>query len=154
MWAAVADGKIDYVASDHAPSTLTQKSSGSIWDVHFGLPGIDTTLPLLLDAAHSGRLTVERVVDVYSETPARLYGLYPRKGSLKPGADADIVLVDPDSRWVVKNDDIRSKAGWSPYSGRTLTGVAVSTLLRGRNPEPGAGMFVAGPGHTKLGSRA
>jgi len=148
MWSTLASGEIDYIASDHAPSTLEQKQAGSIWDVHFGLPGIDTTLPLLLDAVHRGWLTLERLVAVYSETPARIYGLYPRKGNLEPGADADMVLVDPERRWVVDDADIVSKAGWSPYAGRTLFGGAVTTLLRGKRPEPGDGVFLPGPGHT------
>src|SRR5205807_705080 len=67
---------------------------GSIWDVHFGLPGVETTLTLLLNAAVDGRLSLERVVELYSSAPAQLYGLYPRKGSLEVGADADFVLVD------------------------------------------------------------
>jgi dihydroorotase len=146
MWNALAAGHIDYISSDHAPSTIAQKQAGSIWDVHFGLPGIDTTFPLLIDAVYRGRLTFERVVSAYAESPARVYGLYPRKGSLEPGSDADIVLVDPNRRWVVSNDDIVSKAGWSPYAGRTLIGGAVTTLLRGKQAEPGAGVFVPGPG--------
>jgi dihydroorotase (multifunctional complex type) len=146
MWVALAAGSIDYVASDHAPSTLAQKREGSIWDVHFGLPGIDTTLAVLLDGAHAGRLTYERVVEVYSEAPARIYGLHPRKGSLDAGADADLVLVDPERRWTVRDEDVVSKAGWSPYAGRTFIGGAVRTFLRGRAPKAGAGRFLPGPG--------
>jgi dihydroorotase (multifunctional complex type) len=154
MWSALADGRIDYISSDHAPSTLEQKQAGSIWDVHFGLPGLDTTFPVLLDAAATGRLTYERVVDAYSQAPARIYGLAPRKGSLAPGADADIVLVDPAARWTVRDSDVISRAGWSPYRGRTLTGHAVATYLRGQLvargrevlAEPGTGRFVPGSG--------
>jgi dihydroorotase len=146
MWELLSSGAIDYVASDHAPSTLAQKRDGSIWDVHFGLPGVETTLPILLDGARSGRLSYERVVAVYSEMPARIYGLHPRKGSLEPGADADLVLVDPERRWTVRDEDISSKAGWSPYSGRKLTGGAVRVFVRGGEPEPGVGTFLAGPG--------
>ncbi len=146
MWAGLAAGAIDYVSSDHAPATLAQKRAGSIWDVHFGLPGIDTTFSVLLDGARAGRLTYERVVALYSETPARVYGLHPRKGSLEPGADADLLLVDPELRWTVRNEDVVSKAGWSPYAGRTFTGRTVRALLRGRDPEPGAGRFLEGEG--------
>ena len=154
MWSAVADGRVDYLSSDHAPSTIEQKRSGSIWDVHFGLPGVDTTFSVLLDGARAGKLTYERVVAVYSELPARLYGLWPAKGRLEPGADADIVLVDPAAAWTVANDDIVSKAGWSPFAGRTLVGRAVRTYLRGTLvaaggavvSEPGAGRFLPGRG--------
>ena len=153
MWAALDGGAIDLVSSDHAPATAEQKRAGSIWDVPFGLPGVDTTLPVLLDGAHAGRISYERVVAAYSEGPARLYGLFPRKGSLRPGADADVVLVDPGRRWTVADEDIRSKAGWSPFAGRTLTGGAVRTYLRGREiaaegrvAAERAGRFVTGAG--------
>lgn len=155
MWAAVNEGRIDHVSSDHAPSTAKQKAAGSIWDVHFGLPGLDTTLPFLLDAAASGTISYERLVEVYAESPARTYGLYPRKGQLAVGADADVVLVDPSARWTVRDEDLISRAGWSPFTGRTFSGRAVHTYLRGRRivhegkvvEGPGYGRFLAGPGH-------
>ncbi len=153
MWAALAAGEIDFMSSDHAPATAAQKRDGSIWDVHFGLPGIDTTFSVLLDGAHAGRITYERLVEAYAEAPARVYGLA-GKGSLRPGADADIVLVDPHERWTVRDDDVGSKAGWSPYAGRTLIGRAVRTFLRGAVVaedgrvvgDPGGGRFVPGAG--------
>jgi dihydroorotase len=154
MWQAVADGRVAYVSSDHAPSTIEQKQAGSIWDVHFGVPGVDTTLSVLLDGAHAGRISFSRIAEVYSETPARIYGLWPRKGHLAEGADADVVVVDPAERWTIANEDIISKAGWSPLVGRTIVGRAVRTYLRGRlaaadgivTAEPGTGEFVAGAG--------
>ncbi len=153
MWAALAEGTIHYIATDHAPATAAQKRDGSIWDVPFGLPGIDTTLPVLLDGARQGRLSYERVVEVYAERPAALYRLH-GKGRLEPGFDADLTLVDPALCWTVANEDILSKAGWSPLAGRTLTGRSVRTYLRGQlvaaegRPvgDPGAGRFVSGPG--------
>ena len=154
MWKALADGAIDHVSTDHAPSTRDQKLDGSIWDVHFGLPGIDTTLPVLLDGARAGRISYDRVASVYSEAPARAYGLFPRKGSLRIGADSDLVRIDPARDWLVRDEDIISKAGWSPFSGRTLVGGAVATYLRGRllarerhlENGPGWGRFIPGPG--------
>lgn len=153
MWRGLAAGEFDFISSDHAPSTVEQKQ-GSIWDTHFGLPGIDTTLSVLLDGAHRGLISYERVVEVYSEQPARIYGLFPRKGLLAPGSDADLVLVDHQSPWLVRNGDIVSKAAWSPYSGRTLHGRAVATYLRGAVvassgevvADPGSGRFLPGRG--------
>ncbi|HEU4974370.1 MAG TPA: dihydroorotase family protein [Baekduia sp.] len=154
MWDALASGSIDYMSTDHAPSTREQKRSGSIWDVHFGLPGIDTTLAVLLTAAFDGRLALERVVEAYALMPARIYGLHPAKGHVAPGADADLVLVDPTARWTVRDEDVLSKAGWSPYAGQTLAARPVRTYLRGRLVsdgdhvvgEPGSGRMLNGAG--------
>ncbi|PZS16077.1 MAG: hypothetical protein DLM57_11315 [Pseudonocardiales bacterium] len=131
MWRLVRDGTFSHMSSDHAPSTRAQKDAGDIWDVPFGLPGLDTTMPVLLDAALRGRISVEDVVRIYAQAPARRYGLSPRKGSLWPGADADLVLVDPAARWVLHDEHVLSKAGWSPYSGRELRGAVTSVFLRG-----------------------
>ena len=90
---------------------------------------------MLLEGAHRGLITYQRVVEVYFEKPAAIYGLGPSKGSLKPGAETDIVIVDLDVHWTVKDSDVRSKAGWSPFSGRTLVGRAVRNFLRGKEPE-------------------
>lgn len=155
MWEAVAGGRVDYIASDHAPSTRQQKLTGSIWDCHFGIPGIDTTCSVLLDGAAQGRLTLEQVVALYSTRPAEIYGLR-RKGRLQPGADADVVVVDADAVWHVNDRDIISRAAWTPFAGRTLRGRALRTYLRGRLAaadgevvsEPGAGRFIAGRGAT------
>ena len=153
MWAAVRSGRITYLSSDHAPSTARHKQDG-IWDAPFGLPGVDTTFPVLLDAAYRGEIGYEDIVRLYAEAPARTFGLFPRKGALLPGSDADIVVVSPEAAWQVADADILSRAGWSPYSGRKLTGRAVRTFVRGtlvaadRKPvaEPGFGEFLPGPG--------
>src|SRR4029079_12855545 len=121
---------------------------------HFGLPGLDTTFSVLLDGANAGRITYSRVAAAYAEAPARLYGLWPRKGWWAVGANADVVLVDPAEAWTVRDEDVISKAGWSPYAGRTLVGRAGRTS--GRDTwsradgevvaEPGWGRWVPGAG--------
>lgn len=131
MWAAFNSGAVHHLSTDHAPSTRAQKAAGSIWDVHFGLPGLDTTLPLMIDAALSGKTSLERVAAAYATAPARHYGLA-GKGRIAPGYDADMVLVDPRPRRVLADEDVRSKAGWTPYAGREVAGAAVATVLRGR----------------------
>ena len=131
MWAALSGGLVHHLSSDHAPATLAQKHAGNVWGVHFGLPGIDSTMPLMLDAALGGRITLERLVETYATAPARLYGLA-GKGRVEPGADADLALVDPQASWTLSNEAVISKAGWTPYAGRELRGRVVATILRGR----------------------
>jgi dihydroorotase (multifunctional complex type) len=131
MWRLLRQGTLTHMSTDHAPSTLEQKRAGDIWNVHFGLPGLDSTMSLLLDAAARGHLAYEDVVRVYSEAPARTYGLWPRKGRLAAGADADIVLVNPDGERTLRNEDVLSKAGWTPFHGRRVRGQVVRTYLRG-----------------------
>lgn len=151
MWSLLRAGVLTHVSTDHAPSTRAQKDAG-MWEAPFGLPGLDTTLPFLLDATHQGRLSYEDVARRYAEEPARRYGLQ-HKGHIVPGADADLVLIDQDHEWTVADEDVVSKAGWTPYAGRTLVGGAVATYLRGRlvaqegvPVDERAGRFLAGPG--------
>ena len=149
----LAAGAFSHVSTDHAPSTAAQKTTGDIWDVPFGLPGLDSTFPWLLDLALTDRLPLEKVVELYAEAPARRYGLAPRKGQLQSGADADFVLVDPESSFTLSDDGVISKAGWSPYSDRTFQGRVVATFLRGNEiARDGAphedlnGLFLPGAG--------
>ncbi|HEX5696889.1 MAG TPA: amidohydrolase family protein [Acidimicrobiia bacterium] len=129
MWEAVRAGRFTHFSTDHAPSTLPQKTVPDFWGAPFGLPGLDTTLPFLIDAALSGRITLSDVVRLYATAPAARYRL--AKGKIEIGADADLVLVDTEGNWTVSDEDIISKAGWSPYTGRTFLGRVVATYLRG-----------------------
>jgi len=153
MWERLARGEIDLISTDHAPSTLDQKFGSDIWDCPFGLPGVETTLIMLLNAVAEERHTLERLVQTYSETPARLLGLYPHKGAIRVGSDADVVLVDTEQEHVLSNENIVSKAGWTPFDGRRVKGRPVMTMLRGQvvaengkvTVEPGIGRFTARP---------
>lgn len=149
MWERLVGGEIDLISTDHAPSTLEQKYGSDIWDCPFGLPGVKTTLTMFLDAVNNGKLTLEKLVEVYSTTPARMLGRYPRKGALRAGSDADFVLVDMDTEHVLRNEDVISEAGWTPFDQHRVKGRPVMTILRGMviaengevTAEPGTGSF-------------
>jgi len=153
MWNLLRRGVLTHMSTDHAPSTLEQKRAGDIWNVHFGLPGLDSTMSLLLDAAARGHLAYEDVVRTYSHNPAKTYGLWPKKGRLGAGSDADLVLVDPSGRRTLSHATVLSKAGWTPFDGREVTGQVVRTYLRGqlisedgKPVDARTGSFLRGPG--------
>jgi len=155
LWDFVLDGTADCLVSDHSAYTLEEKEPGwtNIFDALLGCQVIQETVPLVLDeAVHRRGMAVDAFVRFASTNPARIAGLYPRKGSLLPGADADLVLVDLDAEWVV---DARgqqfSKNPWSPFDGRRARARVVRTLVRGETvyadgeilAEPGSGRFLS-----------
>lgn len=161
MWSLLREGTLTHISTDHAPSTKAQKLDGDIWSAHFGLPGLDSTMSLLLDAASRGELSLEDIVRVYATFPARWYGLAPRKGSLTPGSDADLILVDLARKRLLRDEDVLSKAGWTPYAGREVAGMVVQTYLRGeliaeegRPLDKRLGAFVTGGGAQRAADRA
>ncbi len=130
--AALADGTADFVGSDHAPHAEREKTGNVCWTVPAGIPGLDTLVPAVLDLAARGAISWPDVARLLAERPARLFGLSGRKGRIAPGADGDLVLVDPGVRRAVSRSDIRSRAGRSPFEGRILAGWPVATILRGK----------------------
>ncbi|NND02821.1 MAG: dihydroorotase family protein [Acidimicrobiia bacterium] len=149
VWQALAEGQIDMLSSDHAPHTREEKELGwtDAWAAHTGTPGIQEQLPLMLDAINRGKLTLERVVDLTSGAPARIFEL-DEKGTLAPGAHADIALVDLDRTWTITNENVESKIGWTPYNNRTVTGAIARTMVRGTDVYVD-GKVVGAPGHGK-----
>ncbi len=156
LWRRLERGEVDFVTSDHAPWPLSNKSAPNIFDNASGLPGVEHLLPLLHSAAVVDRgLPVTVLAEQLSAGPARRYGLYPRKGSLLVGADADVAVLDPSVRWTVDASQAQSVAGWSPYDGMSVVGKVVSTFVRGRQvfdgvevtAEAGTGRFTAPLNH-------
>ncbi|MEA2677106.1 MAG: dihydropyrimidinase [Chloroflexota bacterium] len=133
LWAALADGTLNVVSTDHVPDTVADKRG---WDVCFdqvsnGAPGIETLLTLVYgDGVQRGRITVERMVDVLSTTPARLFGM-PNKGAIEPGRDADLVLFDPQERRTVTQSELHHTSDYTPYEGLATSGIVRSTIVRG-----------------------
>ena len=129
--AALADGTVDFVGSDHAPHEEAAKAGTDPWSVPGGVPGLDTIVPAVLDLAAKKSISYEDVARVLCERPAKIFGVSDRKGFLKTGADGDIVLVDPEIKREIERKDIVSKAGRSPFEGYPLCGKVVASFLRG-----------------------
>ena len=135
LWTALLAGEVDLVASDHSPCPAADKQKGDhdIWQAWGGVAGIQATLPVLLTGGvHARGLSLERVADLTATAPARLFGLYPQKGSIAIGADADFALVDTQRTWTFRPEHLQTRSGISPYLGRTFRGAAVRTIVRGR----------------------
>lgn len=131
LWRGVRSGLIRTIASDHAPHAPEEKE-GDAWSAASGIPGVQTLLPFAVDAALRGLIRVEDVPRLLSENPARNLGIYPRKGSLAPGSDGDMVVIDPRGSWRVREDDLFYKhPEVSPYVGMEFRGRIKYTLLRG-----------------------
>ncbi|MBA3921182.1 MAG: dihydroorotase [Nostocaceae cyanobacterium] len=130
LWQALKDGVIDFIATDHAPHTLAEKAQ-EYPNTPSGMPGVETSLPLMLTAAMQGRCTVAQVVQWMSSAVAQAYGI-PKKGAIAVGYDADLVLVDLDTYRPVLREELLTKCGWSPFEGWNLTGWPVTTIVGGQ----------------------
>ena len=148
LWQALRDGVIDFIATDHAPHTLAEKGQAKSTDqadegassttvflepakVPSGMPGVETSLPLMLTQAVEGRCTVAQVSNWMSTAVAKAYGIV-GKGTIAPGYDADLVLVDLDNYHPVLREELQTKCGWSPFEGWNLTGWPVVTIVGGQ----------------------
>ena len=129
LWSGLLDGTIDCIATDHAPHTLQEKAAG-YGKAPSGMPGVETSLAAMLNAASDGRCTVEQVVQWMTAGPADCYRIA-KKGRLAPGFDGDVTLVDLKETRCVDDRPIRSRCGWSPFAGVPLTGWPVTTIVRG-----------------------
>jgi allantoinase len=148
LWELLADGTIDFVASDHAPCPLEEKNTGSIWTDYGGIPGTGTMLPYLFSEGYAkGRLTLGRLLEVAAENAARRYGLDDRKGSIAVGKDADLTLIDPQATWTVRGAEFYSKGKITPFEGTTLQGRVQYTLVRGAIVYDADRGILAPPGH-------
>ncbi len=132
LWRALLDGTIDMISTDHAPHLPSEKSRDSIWDAAPGFPGVQTSMPLMLAQVSAGRMTLPDYVRRSSFNAARAFGLFPRKGLLTPGSDADIVLVDMAKVGEVRREALHSRGNATAFEGFPLKGLPVRTLVRGR----------------------
>lgn len=130
VWHGIAQGIVDVLGSDHAPHTLAEKAKPYPASPS-GMTGVQTLVPIMLDHVNAGRLTLQRFVDLSSHGPLRIFGMA-RKGRIAAGYDADFTIVDMKRRETITNAQAGSKAGWTPYDGKQVTGWPVGTIIRGR----------------------
>ena len=130
IWRGVAQGVVDVLSSDHAPHTLEEKAKAYPASPS-GMTGVQTLVPIMLDHVNAGRLTLERFVDLTSHGPNRIFGMA-RKGRIAVGYDADFTVVDMKRTETITNAQAGSRAGWTPYDGKHVTGWPVGTVIRGR----------------------
>jgi dihydropyrimidinase len=149
LWAALRDGTLSVVASDHAPKA--KDVNGDFLVQGFGSPQIETLLPMTyLGGVNEGHLSLVRLVQVLCENPARIFGLYPRKGSIAVGSDADLVVFDPNREFTIRADNQHSNVGYTLFEGRTVLGWPEMSFQRGKRvlwkgeivAEPGQGHFL------------
>jgi dihydroorotase len=132
LWAALIDGTIDVIATDHAPHSFEEKTRKDIWTVDCGFPCVEIQMPMMLTEAAAGRYSVSDYVRWSAFNPAKIWGLYPRKGVIQAGSDADIAVVDLDREWTIDDKKLQSLSKISPFDGRRVQGLPIHTLVRGR----------------------
>ena len=135
LWAGITSGDIQVVATDNCAFNKAQKSSwnGDFTQIPYGLPGVETMLPLLYTlGVKKNRITLRKLTELICSNPGKLMGLYPQKGAIKIGSDADLVLIDPHKRVTITHSKLHSNCDWSPYEGMKLYGVPEMTISRGK----------------------
>ena len=133
LWEGLKNGTIQCFGSDHVPSRKADVYvSDNIWECMAGFPGIETQLPIMLsEGVNKGRISIERLVEVMCTNNAKVFNLYPKKGIIAPGSDADLVIVDMKKKETLKIEDLHSWSDFSIFEGREITGWPVMTMLRG-----------------------
>ena len=131
LWEGLQDGTIDSMGSDHAPHTAQEKN-GSLFKIPSGMCCIQTMVPLMLNAVNQGKLTENQLAKVLSENTAKIYGLYPRKGSVLVGTDADFTIVDMEKEKTIHSEEFYSISKVSAFDNFRVKGYPVQTIVRGR----------------------
>ncbi|HVE14135.1 MAG TPA: dihydropyrimidinase [Elusimicrobiota bacterium] len=161
LWSGLRNNWLQVVSTDHCSFCMVGRGGKpgkelgkkDFSKIPNGAPGIETRIPLLWDAVAKGHITENRFVDIVSTTPAKLFGLYPRKGAIAPGSDADIVLLDPKKKLTLRHKDLHMNVDYNPYEGRTVSGAIAGVLVRGNEVARG-GKFVGRLSHGSFLKRA
>ncbi len=131
LWRGILEGVITNIGSDHAPHSIEEKQR-NVWSAPGGFPGVTTLLPLMLDQALRDKISLERLVELLSTNPAKLFNLYPKKGCLHPGCDADIVIVDPGGETIIDKEKMHTRNKYTPFHGWRLKARIEYVILGGR----------------------
>lgn len=131
LWEGIQDQVISLICSDHAPHTSKQKD-GELWDIPSGMCGVETLAPLMIDGVNKGKININQLVSLLSENPAKLFGIYPQKGSLQLGTDADITIVDMNKKHIIKEAELHSISKITAFDGFEIQGMPVKTIVRGK----------------------
>jgi dihydropyrimidinase len=133
LWEGIANGTIQTIGSDHVPKKTPADRDIPLLEAGFGAPSIETSLAVIYDAGvASGRISIERLVQIMSENPAKVFGLYPRKGAIRTGSDADMILWNPAARRRLGAASEHTRAGYSLYEGREVSGAPTAVISRGQ----------------------
>jgi len=136
LWEALANRAIDFVTTDHAPYEIELEKTApgmNIWSALPGIPGLDTMVPIIVSEGYNkGRISLSRLVEVLSKNPAVHYGLYPKKGAIEIGCDADFTVIDLNKEWTIDQNQVHTKAKFTPMHGMKLKGKVVKTIVRGK----------------------
>ncbi|MEQ8172895.1 MAG: dihydropyrimidinase [Candidatus Eremiobacterota bacterium] len=135
LWDGLVRKEIDVIGTDTCTFTTAQKNAwhGDFTKIPYGLPGVETMVPLIYsEGVAKGRISLNRFVSIVSTNPAKIFGLYPQKGTIVPGADADIIIFDPKKETIIHPELLQTNCDWSPYEGMTVTGQPYMTICRGK----------------------
>jgi len=132
LWKGLLEGTVEVIATDHSPHSAEEKIKENIWEAIPGFTGVETSIPLMLTQVNEGRLSINTYVKHASENPARLFNLYPLKGTIQIGSDADFTIVDMGKEGVIQSEKLHSRTKITPFDGWRVKGLPVYTIVRGK----------------------
>ncbi len=131
LWDGLLNGGVDCIATDHSPHPPHEKLKDNIWEAIAGWPGVETAPPLMFTQVNKGKLTLNKLVQLYCENPARVWNMWPTKGTIRVGSDGDLTIVDMGRKSVIRAEKLHSKSKITPFEGWETVGKAVYTIVRG-----------------------
>jgi len=132
LWQGLLEGTVEVIATDHSPHTEEEKIKDNIWDAIPGFTGVETSVPLMLTQVNEGKLSLTAYVKAASESPAKLFNIYPKKGAIQVGSDADFTIVDMEKEGIISSEKLHSKTKVTPFDGWKVKGLPVYTIVRGK----------------------